>query len=225
MALTPHDTLLIITRIALAAAVGDIVQYNALLARYVGPLSPATQTMLRNSDEAASLSILHLAASFDRATLLRHLAVTFTRADTTTQMLVLVAKTFVRVAAGAVVAGEACPWLPIEGDGSLVGVTDKVLHLVRWRSAEDGENAWAAALWSRAVAEFLVARGGQAPSEPSPPSHTEGEDEAETHVAAAPPPAPTDARARKIATAAVHLEPWSRDCWDALEATSVSRDR
>lgn len=219
LALVPQDPELITTRVAMAAVAGDVMQYNSLLSKYVAPLPPAQQTALRNSPKTVLLSLLHLAATFDRPTLLQYLATSYTRADNTTDILVQVAHTFVRIAAGCVVNGEPLPVLPLpeQQDGSVLAVARHVLRTVEARAGEEGATHWAAAHETLALAESLMYQYGPAPVAKAEASETEPE------AQRSPRPAPAShERAWRHAAQAVHLAPWEAAYRRTLQATRDS---
>lgn len=215
LSMVPQDPLLITTRVAMAAVAGDTMQYNSLLAKHVAPLPPSQQTALRNSPKTALLSLLHLAATFDRPTLLQYLANSYTRTDNTTDILVQVAHTFVRVAAGCVCRGEPLPVLPLpeHRDGSVLAVARHVLRTVEARADEEGASHWAAAHWSLALAESLTHQHGPVPTE----ADASGE---ELNVERTAPPALASRKnAYRHAAQAVHLAPWEAVYRRTLAAT------
>lgn len=198
----PQDPLLITTRAALASVVGDVAQYNMVLAKLVAPLPPAAQTSLRNAHKTAMLSMLHLAASFDTPTLLQHLASSYTRADNTTDTLVFVAHTHLRVAAGCAVQGKPLPALPLpEGqDGNLLPLARQVLSNVEQRASTEGLTHWSTMQWVVGLAELMCA-----------------EHATQTTVD----PAPSSVAAQRHSAKAVHLAPWSQEAWNALRVASA----
>ena len=216
LSFVPSDPLLITTRVALAAVAGDTVQYNSLLAKHVAPLPPAQQTALRNSPKTALLSLLHLAATFDRPTLLQYLANSYTRADNTTDILVQVAHTFVRVAAGCVRSGEQLPVLPLpeHRDGSVLAVARHVLHTVEARADEEGAAHWAAAHWTLALAESLTHQHG-----PAQTAEADAPGEEPVAQPSSPPATASRENACRHAAQAVHLAPWEAAYRRTLQAT------
>ncbi|WFD31248.1 Superkiller protein 3 [Malassezia sp. CBS 17886] len=169
LAVAPMNELLITTRVAVAAAHGDLDQYNQVIAKYVATLPADSQLALRNSTAAASLSVLHIAASYDEAQLLRHLAASLTRPDASVNVLVLVAETLVRVSAGCAQRGKAMPRLALPdghaGRGDVVSVAAYVLEEVRARAPTEGESWWPAALRAVTLAQLVAGEDGDSPGE------------------------------------------------------------
>lgn len=160
--------------------------------------------------------------------MLQFLARTYTRDDRTPEMMVLVARTLVRLAAGCYRKNATLPSLPLaegQGDGSLLAVTRHVLHTVEHSAEEHGAHHWADAHAAVALAEYLAVSGRvdvpPAPARDDQPVISEG-DEAPgvPAVPAAPAPPSRDAAVRHAAHA-VHLAPWCTSHWQTLRATQA----
>ncbi|WFC99924.1 Superkiller protein 3 [Malassezia yamatoensis] len=222
LAAAPTNTLLITTRAAVAAALGDSAQYNEVLAQYAAALPEQQRKNLRNTLSTAKLSVWQLAAVFPLDALLQHLSNCIASSETSPAVRVFAAETLMNVAAEHVLRQAAMPRLSLNSEQRPKSVLE-IAHMVLKDilSQPEANTFWGQALEVLTLAEILTLRAGDSLQDPIDSEQPLAGDQDSDHAqedAVAPSPLPTSASVLHHAASAMHCAPWRPTSQRLLEA-------